>query len=152
MDESLISYRRWLPHWRMSGAVYFVTWRCHPDSRTLNPAEREVVLSALRHFEGLRYRLFAYVAMDDHVHAVVQPLKGFALEALLHSWKSFTANAINRLRGRTGPVWQKEYFDRIVRDEDEFFEKCQYILNNPLKRWPELKEYPWAGLVEANFS
>jgi hypothetical protein len=40
-------------------------------------------------------------------------------------------------------IWQEEYFDRIVRDEKEFLDKVQYILNNPLKRWPEMEGYPW---------
>jgi hypothetical protein len=31
-----------------------------------------------------------------------------------------------------------------MRDDAEFLEKAQYILNNPRKRWPEVEEYPWA--------
>ncbi|WP_194722828.1 hypothetical protein [Noviherbaspirillum malthae] len=65
----------------------------------------------------------------------------------MHSWKSFTANRLQREHGRVGAVWQQESFDRIVRDEAEWLEKIQYIMNNPLKRWPELKTYQWVKPV-----
>jgi putative transposase len=45
--------------------------------------------------------------------------------------------------GREGKVWQEDYFDRIVRDEAEFIEKAQYILNNPLKIQIRIDEFPW---------
>jgi hypothetical protein len=62
----------------------------------------------------------------------------------LHSWKSFTANGLRKLRERAVPVWQDEYFDRIVRDEEDLIQKAEYILGNPVKRWPETEDYPWA--------
>jgi hypothetical protein len=42
-------------------------------------------------------------------------------------------------------VWQFEYFDRIVRDEDELLQKLRYILGNPWKRWPGIEGYEWVG-------
>ena len=144
-EEKLQIYRRKLPHWRLSGAVYFVTWRLHGSQPEITPDERTVVLGAIRHFSEYRYQLFAYVVMNDHVHVLVKPRDEHPLYTLLHSWKSFTAHQFQRQFGRRGPIWQDEYFDRIVRDEDEFLEKAQYILNNPRKRWPELEEYPWVG-------
>ncbi|MNL82443.1 hypothetical protein D3C87_2098270 [compost metagenome] len=44
---------------------------------------------------------------------------------------------------REGAVWQREYFDRIVRHEVEFSQTMAYILNNPFKRWPGLEMYRW---------
>jgi hypothetical protein len=49
---------------------------------------------------------------------------------------------------RKTPFWQEEYFDRIVRDEKEFLDKAQYILNHPLKRWPEMEKYPWVWVKQ----
>ena len=42
-----------------------------------------------------------------------------------------------------GSIWQDEYFDRIIRREEEFYETAKYILSNPYKRW-QVEEYPWA--------
>ena len=41
------------------------------------------------------------------------------------------------------------YFDRIIRDERELIEKASYILNNPVKRWPEMEEYEWVCVGES---
>ena len=105
--------------------------------------ERSKVAQALQHFDGKRYELSAYVVMDDHVHVVAQPFDGQELKQIVHSWKSFTANRLQREHRRVGAVWQQESFDRIVRDEAEWLEKIRYIMNNPLKRWPELRSYEW---------
>jgi len=148
-DEKLTIYKRRLPHWRMSGAVYFVTWRLLPEQPELAHDERLVVVSALRHFDGTRYELLVYVVMHNHVHVLVEPKDKHPLQGIVHSWKSYTANRLQREFGRRNRIWQDEYFDRIVRDEAEFFEKAQYILNNPWKTWPEIKEYPWVGYREA---
>lgn len=50
---------------------------------------------------------------------------------------------MQREHKRFGRVWQDEYFDRIVRDENEFVQKLHYIIGKPWKRWPEMREYVW---------
>jgi REP element-mobilizing transposase RayT len=135
-------YRRRLPHWRVDGAAYFVTWRLAAGAPDLDAVERDTVRSALLHFNGTRYTLFACVVMNDHVHALVEPAAKTRLEELIHTWKSFTANQCQK-SGRTGRVWQPEYWDRVVRDEGEFEEALRYIARNPFIRWPEIESYPW---------
>jgi REP element-mobilizing transposase RayT len=148
-DEKLTIYKRRLPHWCMSGAVYFITWRLFPTQPELMHDERSVVASALKHFDGSRYALFAYVVMHNHVYVLVEAREKYPLQDIVHSWKSYTANSLQREFGRKDRIWQDEYFDRIVRDEGEFLQKAQYILNNPWKTWPEIKEYQWVGFKEA---
>ena len=127
----------------MSGAVYFVTWRLHPKQPDLKSEEKELLSSALKHFDGERYELLAYVVMHNHVHVLVSPKINHRLQDIVFSWKSFTAYFLQRKFLRRNRIWQDEYFDRIVRDEAEFLEKAQYILNNPLKTWPDIQEYEW---------
>jgi len=66
----------------------------------------------------------------------------------LHSIKSFASNQINKRLNRSGSVWLDESFDRIVRDEQEFLEKWNYIRMNPVKKG--LCELPqdWQALFE----
>lgn len=104
----------------MDGAIYFITWHLRDGAESLSPGERDIVESALIHFDNQRYRVDAYVVMDTHVHVLVQLLEGFALEHVINSWKSFTTNALQKKSGRKGSVWLGEYYDRIVRDEAEF--------------------------------
>jgi putative transposase len=127
-----------LPHWQHPGCVYFLTWRCNKNE-VLSPEERAVVLNSLHYWNYRKWTLFAAVIMPDHVHALVQPLplpKGdgdYNLAEIIHSVKSFSAHQINRLRSSRGSIWQDERYDRIMRDDAEFLEKWQYIMNNPLK-------------------
>jgi putative DNA methylase len=81
--------------------------------------------------------------MDDHVHALLTPMPPYEVQGILHSWKSFTAREMQRAKKRFGRVWQDEYFDRIIRDNKEFVQKLNYIVENPWKRWPDMQEYAW---------
>ncbi len=147
-SEELVIYQRRMSHWRLSGSVYFVTWRLEFSQSELTPDERAVIMSALKHFNNQRYELFAGVVMHNHVHVLVKSLGDYRLQDLVQSWKSFTAHKLNQDYHRKVPIWQKEYFDRIVRDEREFLDKAQYIINNPLKQWPEMEDYPWVWIKE----
>jgi hypothetical protein len=72
--------------------------------------------------------------MPNHVHAVLTPKGPYTLSSILHSWKSFTANKANSILGREGQsFWQRESYDHLVRDEDDFIRVCNYTLNNPVK-------------------
>ncbi|HVS71652.1 MAG TPA: transposase [Phycisphaerae bacterium] len=71
--------------------------------------------------------------MPNHVHALLTPSVGYALSEILHSWKSFTAKKVNRLLGRTGEFWMPEYYDHLIRDEQDLAHHRDYILGNPEK-------------------
>jgi putative transposase len=129
--------RRNLPHWQEPGRVYFITWRCK-DGRFLSPEERRITMEALRHWDRKKLTLYVAVVLPDHVHVLAQPLwrddgAAFDLGEILHSIKRFSARKINQARGEQGSLWQDERYDRIVRDDEEFLEKWQYIRNNPVK-------------------
>ena len=85
-------------------------------------------------------RLDKYVVMPDHVHLLVTilPVKsGRPMGA------PTVSNIVNQLKGyvtkRAGfSVWQKLYYDHIIRDEEDFNVKWEYIKNNPAV-WLEKK-------------
>ncbi len=105
------------------------------------------VADSLRHFDRARYRLHAWVLMPNHVHALVQPLPGHALEEILHSWKSFTAHLANKTLGRTGAFWQPESYDHWVRNETELEHYRRYIEENPVKArlCGQPHDWPWSS-------
>ncbi len=97
-----------------------------------HPEIQSIVTNALKHFDGIRYHLDPhFVVMPNHVHVLVTPLGEHSLSGIVHSWKSFTAHQINKLLGRSGTVWQKEYFDHIVRSPEHLERFRQYIRDNP---------------------
>jgi carbamoylphosphate synthase large subunit/REP element-mobilizing transposase RayT len=103
----------------------------HGECLLKRPKIAAVVAEALQHFDRERYILDTWVIMPNHVHVLVQIQKGFALSDILHSWKSFTAKEINRIKGAKGALWQDENYDRIVRDFDELRRYRDYIGRNP---------------------
>jgi adenine-specific DNA methylase len=129
--------RRNFPHWELEGRVYYITFSTW-DRFVIPEAQRQVVLDALRHWNGNRLRLHQAVIMPDHVHAMLEPLNGHELSKVLHSIKSFTANEVNkqlRAAKMAAPqhLWQPESFDRIVRDPEDYIQKWEYIRQNPVK-------------------
>jgi REP element-mobilizing transposase RayT len=147
-----------LPHWTTADGTYFITFRLadslprslpasnarvprwldmdrmldrgHGSAILKAPTLASIVSSALRHFDGDRYLLRAWCVMPNHVH-VVATIPGKGTASVVHTWKSFTANQINKVLGRTGPLWQRDYFDYLVRDEVELARVCHYVAMNP---------------------
>ena len=91
----------------------------------------KIVCDALHFFEDQRYILDEFVVMPNHVHVLVKAMPGHRLVDILHTWKSYTANQLNRRLGRTGQLWQHESYDHIVRSEPAMNAIRQYIRENP---------------------
>ena len=100
----------------------------------------KIVADAIRHFEGKRYKLYAWCVMPNHVHVIVQPTS-HTLSDVLHSWKSFAAHEANKLLHRTGTFWQAESFDHMIRDADKLERAIEYVWENPEKAG--LKDWRW---------
>lgn len=97
---------------------------------------REIVSGALFHFNGSRYDLDCFVIMPNHVHVLFHPHGECLLEDILQTWKRFTSREINKLRGKDGSLWQREYWDRLIRTEKQFHWTQNYIGKNPEKLFP----------------
>lgn len=58
--------------------------------------------------------------------------KRHGLPEIVRQLKTFSARRINQMRGTPGvPVWQRNYYERIIRDDSELYHVRQYIINNP---------------------
>ena len=97
------------------------------------PKVASIVAESIQHFEMERYLLFSWVVMPNHVHIVLEPLEDFELKDIVHSIKSFTANEINKYLGRSGKLWQEDYFDRFIRGKSHFNNAIKYVEMNPVK-------------------
>jgi putative transposase len=60
---------------------------------------------------------------------------------LVRTFKSMSAIRVNRLLMRSGPLWQRNYYEHVVRNERELDQIREYIVNNPLK-WALDRENP----------
>ncbi len=91
------------------------------------PEISNLVQNALLHFDGDRYRLLAWCIMPNHVHTLIETHEGFPLGEVLHSWKSFTGHEANKIVGRNGEFWQRDYFDRYVRNAEHYEKVVAYL-------------------------
>jgi REP element-mobilizing transposase RayT len=98
----------------------------------------QTVENAMRHFDGDRYQLHAWCVMPNHVHVLLHVGRGSDVPRIVHSWKSFTAHQIGR-----GVIWQREYFDRLMRSPEDYVRTREYIRGNPGKAG--LIDWPWVG-------
>lgn len=142
-------YRRNLPHLELPGSAYFVTFST-AEGFTLSAPAKDIVFSAFKFHDGKKYKLIACVVMDTHAHCILQPMEQsggscYSLAQIMHSIKSYSANRIQRVLNVNGKIWQDENYDRIIRDEEEYLEKMNYIANNPLKAMivEKPEEYKW---------
>ena len=55
-----------------------------------------------------------------------------SLSDIVQGWKSFTSKKINAVLGRTGKIWQADYWDRYIRNDEHYAAAVKYIQNNAL--------------------
>jgi REP element-mobilizing transposase RayT len=96
-------------------------------------------------------QLDAFIVMPNHVHGVIllgqnvfvgatgrSPFSAGipkrSLGSFIGGFKSVTTKRINDLRGTPkAPVWQRNYHDHVIRDENSLTHIREYIQNNPLQ-------------------
>ncbi len=156
--------------YRQAGA-YFVTICTHNraplfgeiqgDTMRLNEAGKiaeKVWRGIPDHFDNVD--IDAFIVMPNHVHGIIvithtrvgarhasplhhahQPSKG-TLGTIVGSYKSAVSKQINRMRDTPGsPVWQRNYYEHIIRNESALHDIRHYIIHNPAK-WAEDTENP----------
>jgi putative transposase len=79
------------------------------------------------------------IVMPNHLHGIIVLESSIdlpkSISEIIRGFKTFSAKAINKERGLRGiPVWQRSYYDRIIRNELELDRVRQYIINNP-RNW-----------------
>jgi len=76
--------------------------------------------------------------MPNHIHLLIKPLtdekgKSYHLSDIIKRIKTYTAKMINQELKRTGKVWEDDYFDRIIRNDQDYYNVINYYLKNPVK-------------------
>jgi putative transposase len=95
-----------------------------------------------------------FVIMPNHVHGIINirssalgaassaPTESPTVGKIMRRFKSMSAIAVNKSRSRSlQPLWQRNYWERVVRDEKELHGMQEYIVNNP-RQWELDKLHP----------
>ena len=94
-------------------------------------------------------RLYCYCLMPDHVHIVasIEP-GGKGIHRFVWYLKRLTkAKTGSRM---SGSIWQRSFYDHVLRDAEDLGDLCRYVVNNPVRkgiveRW---EDYPYVWLSE----
>jgi hypothetical protein len=77
--------------------------------------------------------------MPDHVHLALVPKSltdgSVFISKILQMIKGTSAHLINRALGRRGPVWQQESLERALRQEEDVYQKLDYMLEKSGAGW-----------------
>jgi putative transposase len=69
----------------------------------------------------------------ENARSPLQGMKPKSLSSLMAGFKSITTKKINILRdAATTPLWQRNYYEHIIRNPDAMYKIRQYIINNPV--------------------
>jgi len=123
----------------LANHAYFVT-TVTQDRRPLftDLTMARMVIGAMRCLEQENQLCsMAWVLMPDHLHWLFQ-LQDGELSKVMKLFKGRSAKSLNGLRGVEGEVWQRAFYDRGVRPDEDLRMLSRYIVANPLR----------AGLVE----
>jgi putative transposase len=107
----------------------------------------EIVTEALHYRAGKEFDLYAYCIMSNHIHFLIRTYDTNIayLWKIMQKMKKYTGKEANRILGRTGnPFWHEEYYDHLVRNEEEFYRIEPYIMMNPVKAKLVEKPEDWA--------
>lgn len=98
-----------------------------------------ILISEMRNLDKSKaVNSLAWVVMPDHLHWLFQLNHSKSLGDVIKCLKARSAHGINKLMARNGSVWQRAYYDRAARSDDDLVGIARYIVANPLR----------AGLVE----
>jgi REP element-mobilizing transposase RayT len=121
-----------------------------------------------------KIELDSFVIMPNHIHGIIcikydtnlgarhaVPLQDASkresfgrpisspLSTVIRSFKSAVSRQINKIENTSGKtIWQRNYYERVIRDEDELDRIREYISENPMK-WEFDPENPDALRVES---
>lgn len=139
--------RVWVDH-----PIYFIT-TCIADRQRLLATEIMHEICRSVWIEGERkQRWFVgrYVLMPDHVHFFCAPeTDAVSLSSFVGKWKEWTAKFGHRNGGCPSTLWQPEFFDHVLRSDENYEEKWHYVRNNPVRAGlvSDVDEWPYQGEV-----
>lgn len=132
-----------------TGYLYFVTTVVQERRPIfLNDKLCKIFLVSLEYFKLiLDYKIYAYCIMPDHIHLLLQPCGKYELSYIMQMIKGSFARKVNKMKASTGKLWQKRYYDEIIRNDTMLIRKIEYIHNNPLRKGlaNSLEEYRYSS-------
>jgi putative transposase len=112
------------------------------DVRVVTPVVMHLLATATSH----QFTVIAYCLMPDHAHALLEALADAAdFREFVRIFKQRTSFDWKQETGAT--LWQRGYFDRVLRADEDTVSVARYILENPIRARlvGDPRDYPYVG-------
>ena len=124
------------------GQIYFVTC-VTADRAPILIDHMQLFYDAVRTVRHrLVFRIGPYAILPNHLHWIIDP-RDSDLSDIMHRIKVSFSMKIRFQSRFVGPVWQKRFWDHLIRDEDDFNVHADYIHYNPIKHGLTAKANEW---------
>jgi len=137
------------PRIDIAGFTYHVTARGnYRQDIFASDAEKELYISFLSHYQQeFSFRLFAFVLMDNHIHLLLERPTQISLGKVIKILHGRFSKEINRIKRRSGHLFQGRFFSLIVEEDVYLLELTRYIHLNPVKAGmvKSAHEYRWSS-------
>ena len=147
------SHLRRLDRIWIENPIFFIT-TCTDERRNILANSQVAVILVEEWVNAKEYHDWhtgRYVIMPNHVHFFCAPGNDAPdLSVFMKFWKEWTSKKIKKESGIEGNIWQREFFDHLLRNEESYAQKWDYVFNNPVRAGLVKKahEWPWQGEIE----
>jgi len=95
------------------------------------------------------FQFLAYCFMPDHIHILVAGRQISSLAKLVKRFKQ--TSSFRYSEGSGAHLWQRSYYDHVLRCKEDVVEVAKYIWENPVRKGlvETLRDYPYSGPVDS---
>lgn len=139
-----------LSHFSYEGYYcYFITcctfnaFEFFKEERVIKAVKKILCETAKRN----KFFIYCFCFMPDHLHFLLGGEdENSSLKDFMRIFKQRSSFVIKKMTGKR--LWQRSYYDHILRKVESLEEICEYILNNPVRKGlvKNYQEYPYSSL------
>ena len=126
--------------------IYHITTRTYESLPIFSDFRDGRILARALHRQQIDGHLEsqAFTIMPDHLHWLVRLTSDRSLSTCVNLVKSLTTREIHESGNYRGKIWQRGFYDRAIRKEDDLVAIARYIIANPLRAQlvKSVREYP----------
>jgi putative transposase len=103
------------------------------------------IISLKREADRFSFSIYAYCFMPDHLHLLLTGEEGVNLIKFMRAFKQITGYYFKQHLGK--PLWQRSFFDHVIRKREAINNLAGYIFNNPVRKGlvDDFRKYPYLG-------
>ena len=130
--------------------VTFISASTYKKASYLDTAyKKSYLLTKIREtLSEFGYQFYAWVILDNHYHILFKTKMGKDLGKVIRTIHGNSSHHFNKLEDKQGRRFWQSYWDRCIRNEDDFYRHFNYIHHNPVKHGyiARMEDYPFSSL------